>query len=314
MRKTTFKEFVDLLVPKVQELATDYEVKTHMVTKVNDTQYLAITVRKTGDNIAKNIYLEPYFHKYVHYECSLDSLAHQIFDVAVEVQMEYDDCQYIIANMRDYEAIKDYLAIKLINADSNTEYLKDKCYKPLFDTDMVIVFTFLVSHSDDGIGTIVVPKECFEAWDKDIEEVYEYAVNNMQNRFPVIVKPLHELVKSLKEDMDDDFADMMNPPEFYFDDKLLVVTNNSGINGASSLLYPGVLNAILSDCNTDKLVILPSSIHETIVLPLTDKTNLRELKNMVCEVNSTQVQEQEILSYNIFIYDTRDGVIHTWKE
>ena len=63
------------------------------------------------------------------------------------------------------------------------------------------------------------------------------------------------------------------------------------------------MDKIAEQVGSSSYYILPSSIHETIVVPFNDGMNVDELKNMVHEVNSTQVVADEILSDNVYVYD-----------
>lgn len=47
---------------------------------------------------------------------------------------------------------------------------------------------------------------------------------------------------------------------------------------------------------------LPSSVHETIVLPPKDEEEYRRLADMVREVNDTDVDVEERLSYHVYVY------------
>jgi hypothetical protein len=51
------------------------------------------------------------------------------------------------------------------------------------------------------------------------------------------------------------------------------------------------------------LMILPSSIHEVLLIPAKDdEMNADELRQMVREVNDTQLALNEILSYHVYRY------------
>ena len=98
------------------------------------------------------------------------------------------------------------------------------------------------------------------------------------------------------------------------DAQLYVVTNNSNMDGAAVLLDNDYLNDIHK--RFGDYWILPSSIHEILVLPMQayEKSNGKayeearnSLLNMIKEVNDTQVIFQEVLSYSLMKY-TSDGL------
>lgn len=75
----------------------------------------------------------------------------------------------------------------------------------------------------------------------------------------------------------------------------------------SIILYNEQL-AQLSEKLNDDLLIMPSSIHEVLAVPASSM-NAIDLKQMVGEVNDTEVSEQEILGYSVYRYNRKTGVV-----
>lgn len=88
---------------------------------------------------------------------------------------------------------------------------------------------------------------------------------------------------------------------------MFVLSNERKINGASIILYNEPL-AELSDKLSDDLLIMPSSIHEVLAVPASSMDAI-DLKQMVREVNDTEVSEQEILGYSVYRYNRETGTI-----
>ena len=55
--------------------------------------------------------------------------------------------------------------------------------------------------------------------------------------------------------------------------------------------------------------VLPSSIHETLIVPDTGLHDVNELEAMVKEVNETQVAPDEILSDKVQHYDSKEHIL-----
>ena len=53
--------------------------------------------------------------------------------------------------------------------------------------------------------------------------------------------------------------------------------------------------------------ILPSSIHEVIVVPESKSPVKQDLEEMVREINETQVEEEEILSYRAYYFSRKEN-------
>ena len=89
---------------------------------------------------------------------------------------------------------------------------------------------------------------------------------------------------------------------------MFVLTNQSHVLGASGILYDGVLERCAFRIG-EAYYLLPSSIHEMILIPCSAVTDIRELQKMVCEINETQVRDIEVLSDQIYVYSPKSGQI-----
>ena len=94
---------------------------------------------------------------------------------------------------------------------------------------------------------------------------------------------------------------------------LLILTNRSGVYGASAILYEGVLKNIAQRLGSD-LVILPSSVHEVILLPYEDERRMEGLERMVREINQTVLPEEEVLSDQVYVYNRETDKVFRARE
>ena len=53
--------------------------------------------------------------------------------------------------------------------------------------------------------------------------------------------------------------------------------------------------------------ILPSSVHEVIIVPYSEILVCSKLDEMVREINITQVEEEDVLSNHVYLYDRGSG-------
>ena len=94
---------------------------------------------------------------------------------------------------------------------------------------------------------------------------------------------------------------------------MYVLSNSSKVFGAASILYPDVLKNFAEKLDRD-LYILPSSVHEVILLPKRSETEWETLQEMVKEVNATQLEEVEILSDSVYSYTKKDDcLLPAWE-
>ena len=86
---------------------------------------------------------------------------------------------------------------------------------------------------------------------------------------------------------------------------MLVCTNEQSVFGASVILY----DDFVKQFKNQKIIVLPSSIHEVIVIPYTEKL-LEEVRGWVAQVNYEVVDTTEQLSNNVYVYD---GFLNSWE-
>ena len=88
---------------------------------------------------------------------------------------------------------------------------------------------------------------------------------------------------------------------------LYVATNDNGLFGASVVAYPGMLEEAVQRLQGD-YYILPSSIHEVLLVSAKEVQDYRELEAMVRQINEAEVAPAERLSDRVYHYDSRDRV------
>ena len=90
------------------------------------------------------------------------------------------------------------------------------------------------------------------------------------------------------------------------EEQMYVLSNSIKVNGASAVLDAKMMEDIAE--KVGDFYILPSSIHELLVVPVKSGMDVESLENMVCEVNATQVQLEERLSDHVYTYSLEEGL------
>jgi hypothetical protein len=88
--------------------------------------------------------------------------------------------------------------------------------------------------------------------------------------------------------------------------KLYVLTNESATNGATAICNDKKMREIAEMLDSD-LIVLPSSIHEVIIMPKDDSLDIDSLIQMVQDINGSEVAADEILSNNVYVYSRERG-------
>lgn len=90
---------------------------------------------------------------------------------------------------------------------------------------------------------------------------------------------------------------------------MYILTVEDNLNGAGAILYPDVLKGIAEKMRCKNFFVIPSSIHETIIVPMFSEDDFEALSQMVKEVNATQLAPEEILSDHAYVYRRADNTI-----
>ena len=96
-------------------------------------------------------------------------------------------------------------------------------------------------------------------------------------------------------------------------EQFYLVSNRRGKLGAICMCYPGVLES-LSQRFEASLYVIPSSIHECMVIPDYDVFPEECLSDMVRDVNEKTVKPQEILSDHVYYYHRESGELTLCEE
>ncbi len=297
----TKKQFTEQLAEQLRGLLADdgCQIRYDVFMKNNDVARYGIIVQREGETISPTIYIENYYDDYIQMKRTMSEIAEQILSVLCQVREHAG--QYDSFAM-DFEACQDKIIYRLISTEKNKKVLQGIPHIPFLN--MSITFAVVCNLSPDGLESIRINNELMEKWEVSLKKLYQLARENTPRIFPVKIDLLENLIASylgLKEEFlpaskEESLAEKNSP---------LIATNESGIQGATVLLYENLIQNLAEKYNSN-LYILPSSIHEIIVIPGNDDKNLSDLTAMVEDINKKHVSREEILADTAFYYDREE--------
>lgn len=294
----SFEVFKEILREKVAD-NVDGDVTIVTILKNNGVKLEALSIKRKTSNIAPLVYLADYYKAYSEGR-SIESIVDSII---LSCKRECSINNQILNQFMDYSIMKEYLQTKIINRDTNAELLKNVPHREFLD--LAIVCTLNIPFQEEnGEGSVLINKQHMNIWKISEDEMFSVAKVNSLEKNPAVIKSMNDVIKDmyisnvLEEQEEDELFAMIDSADSY----LYVLTNTSKHNGAVAITYENVLKEFANTKNCN-LYILPSSIHEVIIVPGKDKTKATELREMVQSVNRTELQEIEILSDNVYYYD-----------
>lgn len=307
MNYVKFTEELEKVVQK--KLGTQYQVSVKQILKNNGLTKDAILIREKHSSISQNIYLESFYDYYCECE-SLDEISDEIItaykDALNPKITDVDDC----FQFQNYKA---KIFFRIIHFESNETLLANIPHIPYLD--LAVTFHCLVSDKSPEIQFFTITNLLLEKWDVPIEKLYQLALHNTPELFLAHLDTLEHVMEQLlyethryptifrNEDFETELSNIPKHTEF----PILVVTNQYGVNGATVILYPNILERIAEKLQSD-LYVLPSSIHEVLILPA-NPTMYSTLENMVSEVNAHEVAQDDFLSNQVYFYNYKKHIL-----
>ena len=295
-----FKEqFIDDLKEKLYEQGIDANISVNEVKKLNES-YEAVTVTPEGGNIGVNIGVDKFYDAYENgtsYDAVVDRAA-EVVSVGLAQRPDID-----VSSLTDYSQMKEKLAMEVVSTEANKEMLETVPHQNI--EDMAVVYRFVLNSDDEGRSSILVTNQLLENMGVTPEQLHADAMENAPQIKPVEIKGMSEVMVEM---MGPEQAEMMGiVPMDPKDEQMYVASVPDKVHGAGVLAYQDFMDKAAEKAGGD-FFILPSSIHELLIVPDNGKMELKDLEAMVREVNATQVAPADKLTDSVYHYDSQNKI------
>lgn len=304
----SFKDFTNEVLEKLKErLGYKYDFQVTEVEKNNNVKKIAIMAREHEESSSIVVYVEDYYEEYINGVC----IEQIVYSMSAFIQSNHIEID--VEQIKDFDKIKDRLFFRLINYKKNKASLRNVPHIKYLDLSII----FCLSFKGDGYMTVTINNNLMEIWEKTVKELYEQTKKNTPILFDESFKSINEVLLELLKERLGDKQDELDKMEKLLAEQeiipLYVLTNKKRINGSAVILYDGVLKEISEELESD-LIILPSSIHEVLVVAYNKDLSMSELKEMVCSINKSEVPIVDILSDNMYRYSRKDDKVYMVTE
>lgn len=266
------------------------EVTVQDMQKLQDKSYRGICVRPEGSNLGAVMDMRPYYEMMqqgAYISAVLDKFAMDAEHAFEKASIEQD-----VSVFSDYNKAKEMLSVRLVNTEKNKEMLENIPHTEM--ENLSVVYQLRVDVGDEH-GSIVVRNEMLEAWGISKDQLHMDASINAEK----IDRPTFRSMADTLRDMMGDSFDMLGPidaPPMY------VASVESSINGAGVLAYPGFKDEVAEKLG-ENYYIIPSSVHEVLILPDNMVESYQMLEGMIGDVNNSVLNAEDYLSDNAYHYD-----------
>lgn len=275
-------------------LGDGYLVRIRTVNGINQQKRTGITITGPDRRMTPMIYLDKYIPVYL-FGAPLEDIA----DEVIKTYREYMVEEFDIVSFLDFESVKDRIIFQLINTSKNKDYLKNVPHINFFD--LSLIFRVVVnSHAGDSIASTVIQNSHLKMWNVTTDEIFALAKENSPHLLPCEIQKINDVIAvELPEYLEND--ENSEEPDMY------VITNHMCQNGSGCILYPSVLSDFASAIGN--FYMMPSSIHQFILVPEDSGMSPKDLLNMVQSVNHDELPTEDFLSDNIYFYNKKTNQI-----
>lgn len=281
---------------------TDISVKE--VVKHNDQHKLGIEFTLAESNFSPVVYPDALFEDYQAgkpLEKILQALSHTVEKSLPKVPIVTKET--VTQTLSNYESARHHLSIRLCDPDLNQELLENSVHSKVSDFEAIYQLKFAMP--DERVGYSTITPAMLDTWGVSMETLQKDAATCTWAEYPIL-SPLGNTISYLTSGLPLPNLLETGEPIQMSDDMLpiFVLSNDHAMQGASLITLPDLLDQI-GYIVQDDFYILPSSLHEVIIVPQNTQMSLDELSEMVHSINESQVAAEELLSDKVQHYDTK---------
>lgn len=294
-----YEEFITQVQEKIRfHLPEEFEraeITVNQITKNNDRVLDTLNIRKDKRNTAPNIYLQPLYQR-LQQGVPMDTIMEETAGMFLKSYMEKD---FDASSVTVYGNIRHRVTCKLINRERNRKFLQDKPHTPFLD--LAVIYLIQLDQGelgqDGGSASITITDSLLKSYGITTEELHNQAMRNMETLRPHKFISMDQVLLEMAgtDFMEENFVGTPASP-------MHVLTNGENLNGAATILDDNIRQEIAK--KTGAYYILPSSVHEVLVIPKNEvKEEWEALQQMVRDINRTTVLLEDFLSDNVYEYD-----------
>ncbi len=293
MKEMNFEEFTKLVMEEIEkwlpESFGNSEVSLNVSNKNNGMKLTGLLIKRTGSVIAPVIYLEGFFKQYQE-GTSMEDIMQKI----ARLRVDHDQVDGIDVSMiSDFDMCKDKIIPRLVNSKWNEDVLANRPYVEV--SDLSVIFVVDMGTNENGSMSIPITNDIMNRWHVTVEDLYDVAMLNMEREDDGLFVPISVMLMGMMG------VDATGNPSVETDDTLFVLTNKSKVLGASMLLSKKMMNKVVEKVGSD-FFIIPSSVHEVLIIPNNPGLSVQSLEELVHDVNTSQVDLPDRLGDHIYRY------------
>lgn len=279
-----------------KEFGEGFRVELKEVRKNNGVVLHGLLIESERQNVIPTVYLDSFWEAY---EAGVSFS--EIMARLVEIYRRETGGKNVSMDFfRDFGKVRDRICYRLVGRKENEELLSGIPHVDFLD--LAICFFYAYSGPELGEGSILIHNSHMALWQTNVPELLRLAGQNTPRLFPACVFSMEQMAEELFAGSEEPLTGVEEYRQSLACVPMRVLSNEQKTQGAACILYEGCLESLAEECKKS-FYILPSSVHEVILLPDSGAELKAELKSMIHDVNRTQVLPEEVLSDSLYYFD-----------
>lgn len=296
-----FNEFREKVKEALPDFLTDdlrnAEIKDTAVNKLQGESYSGISVTPEGSRVGVSINLEDAFLDY-QTGSQFTAVMNRLADTIVGTLGERE--QFDLGFLADYSAVKEMLTVEVVGKDQNAEMLQSVPHQEM--EDLAAVYRIDLGETENGNATVLITNEMLRNYGITPDQLHQDALDAAQHTMKYSIRSMDEVLMGMAQSMG-----IEQEQPVMFSSPLYVATTERDILGAGVLAVPSFFEDAAEKLDGN-FYVLPSSVHEILLLPDRFAPEPQLLKEMVQDVNANEVDPKDRLSDNVYHYDAKERI------
>ena len=293
-----YERFMDWVAGEMRARFPGADISIQEVSKLQGESYTGMAVRLENSDVGVTLDLKPFYEGFES-DLAFDDVM-DLIEYSVESAIQYLP-HYDTNTLADYGQMKETLTIQLVPVAGNEEKLSQIPHRTL--EDMALVYRFELENNAQGSSSILLTNDMLTTYNITADQLHADAIEAAVKNHPAKLQNLNDVMREMLGDMSS-LLPMEAPSPMW------VATVDDGQHGAGVIQYPGFLDQAAKTLGGD-FYVLPSSIHEVLLIADDSSMELSYLEETVRSINEADVAPEDRLSYSVFHYDSEEHIFES---
>lgn len=293
-----YERFMDWVAEEMRARFPGADISIQEVSKLQGESYTGMAVRLENNDVGVTLDLKPFYEGFesdLAFDDVMDLIEHSV-ESTIQYLPHYDT-----NTLADYGQMKETLTIQLVPVAGNEEKLSQIPHKTL--EDMALVYRFELENNAQGSSSILLTNDMLTTYNITADQLHADAIEAAVKNHPAKLQNLNDVMREMMGDMSSLL--LMEAPS-----PMWVATVDDGQHGAGVIQYPGFLDQAAKTLGGD-FYVLPSSIHEVLLIADDGSMELSYLEETVRSINEADVAPEDRLSYSVFRYNSEEHIFES---